>query len=219
MPQYVHSDNGKQFVSKELQEFFHLFGVTHIKTGLYSPQANASERANREVISKIRFFLKDQSNHLNWDETIPHILSVLRSDFHTAIQCSPYYAMFGQNMCLHGSSYPVLAKLNMLMDDTIISRTDKLTKVREKILRNLEKAHEKSSRTYNTRTSAVSYRVGQEVFRKTRDLSNFQKGLNSKFTPKFVKCRIRAKVGNALYDIEDLQGKLVGRFHASDLRP
>lgn len=219
VPQFIHSDNAKQFVSAEMQEFFSLFGITHIRTGLYSPQANASERVNREIITKIRFYLRDEYHHLNWDTCIPRILSILRSDFHSSIQCSPYYALFGQNMCLHGSSYPLLEKLNMLTDDTIIKRVDKLSSIRDKIAHNLDKAHERATKVYNTRTKNIHYRVGQELFRRNHNLSNFKKGINAKFAPKYIKCRIRGKIGNALYEVEDLQGKLVGRFHASDLKP
>lgn len=120
-----------------MQEFFKLYGIAHIRTGLYSPQANSSERVNREIISKIRFFLKSESNHLNWDQGIPRILATLRGDYHTSINCSPYYAMFGQNMILHGSTYSILEKLNMLADDTIVKRADKFSSIREKISKKL----------------------------------------------------------------------------------
>ena len=218
-PQYLHTDNGKQFLSKEMAEFLELYGVTHVRTGLYSPQANASERANREIVSKIRFFLKDEAHHMNWDTCIPHVLSVLRSDYHTAIDCPPYYAMFGQNMCTHGSAYKLLDKLGMLTDDTLVKRTDKLASIREKIMRNLAKAHEKSAKTYNTRAKQINYREGQEIFRKNHSQSKFSKAVNAKFNSKFIKCRIRKRIGNALYEIEDLNGKLIGTYHASDLKP
>lgn len=219
IPQYLHSDNGKQFISKDFSDFLHLYGITHIKTGLYSPQANASERANREIISKIRYYLKDETHHQNWDKCINRILTVLRSDYHLAIQCSPYYALFGQNMVLHGSSYPLLEKLDMLISDTIVKRVDRLHLLRDKITQNLEKAHDKSSKIYNTRSKPISYQIGQEVFRKNHAQSKFENAISSKFNPKYVKCRIRAKFGNSLYDVEDCQGNFVGRLHASDLRP
>lgn len=66
VPQYIHSDNAKQFVSKEMQELLALFGITHIKTGLY--------------------YLKDETHHLNWDHCIPEILTILRSDVRTSIE-------------------------------------------------------------------------------------------------------------------------------------
>lgn len=158
VPQYVHTDNGKQFVSKEMQDFFELYGVTHIRTGLYSPQANASERVNREIVSKIRFLMKDEKDHTNWDKCIPTILTVLRSDYHTSIECSPYYALFGQNMCRHGSSYTLLSKLEMLQDDTLIHRSDRLSKIREKISNNLDIAHERSNKVYNLRSRIKTLR-------------------------------------------------------------
>ena len=83
-------------VNKEMSEFFTLYGIKHIKTGVYAPQSNASERANREIITKIRIFLENKENHSDWDKYIPNILSILRSDYHSAIKCSPYYAAFGQ---------------------------------------------------------------------------------------------------------------------------
>ena len=116
---------------------------------------------------------------MNWDKCIPHVLSVLRSDYHTSIDCSPYYAI-----------------------------------LRETIQKKLAKAHAKFENTYNTRAKSISYKVGQE-----EKSSNFSKGINSNFNPKYIKCRVKQKIGNTLYGIEDLQGKVIGKFHASDLKP
>ena len=90
VPPFLHSDNGRQFISKELKELLSLYGIQHKTTGFYkySQQANASERTNREIISKLRFFLKNESEHLSWDKSVPHILFVLRSDYHCSIDCS-----------------------------------------------------------------------------------------------------------------------------------
>ncbi|XP_059221564.1 uncharacterized protein K02A2.6-like [Stomoxys calcitrans] len=175
IPQYIHTDNAKQFTSKEMREFFATYGIRHITTGFYSPQANAAERANREIISKIRYFLRDETNHLNWDRDIPRILTVLRSDVHSGIGTAPYRAVFGQNMILHGSTYDVLEKLDMLNDDTIVEHADRLQAIRDKISHNLDVAHEKASKIYNTRTRHVNFVSGQEVFRKNHSQSNFGK--------------------------------------------
>ena len=169
-------------------------------------------------ISKIRYFLKDEPDHTNWDRNIHKILAILRSDYHSAIQCSPYFAAFGQNMISHGSAYFLLKNLNLLSDDTIVTHSDKLQNIRDKISRNLNIAHEKASRTYNTRSKPVNFVVGQEVFRKNHSQSDFKKAINAKFNPKFIKFRIRKKIGNALYEIEDLQGNFIGKYHASDIR-
>ena len=98
VPRYVHSDNGKQFISKEMSDFFKLFEIKHITTGFYAPHIIRK-------IEKIRCFLQEHKEHGDWDKYIPQILSILRSDYHSSTKCSPYYAMFGQNMVLHGSTY------------------------------------------------------------------------------------------------------------------
>lgn len=221
VPQFIHSDNGKQFVAKDFQEFLFKYGIKHIKTGLYSPQANASERSNREIVSKIRNFLKNDKNHQNWDKEIPTILSVLRSDYHTSIKCSPYYALFGQNMILHASSYNILEQLGCLRDDDINFQvnSDRLNKIRHKISDNIQNSHLKSSKTYNLRARKINFNEGQIVFRKNFSQSNALKAINSKFLPKYVKCKVKRKLGNSLYELEDLSGKLLGKYHASDIRP
>lgn len=63
VPRFIHSDNAKQFISKEMKDFYELYDISHITTGFYAPQSNASERANREIITKIRFFLRDHKDH------------------------------------------------------------------------------------------------------------------------------------------------------------
>lgn len=220
VPQFIHSDNGKQFVSGDMSNFFSLYGIEHVKTGFYAPQANASERVNREVITKLRCFLEEEKDHSDWDRYIPHILSQLRSNYHNAINCSPYYALFGQNMCQHGSSYRILEHLDSLNYDyvEILSQPDKLHKIRDIVRENLEKAHEKSKRTYNLRSRKIECREGDTVFRKNHYLSSQIKKVNAKFLPKFSKCKISKRIGNSLYDVTDMKGKYIGRFHAFDLK-
>lgn len=38
VPEYLHSDNGKQFVSEVFKIFLDKYGVKHVKTGFYSPR-------------------------------------------------------------------------------------------------------------------------------------------------------------------------------------
>jgi len=37
VPEFIHSDNGKQFVSQIFGELMTRYGIRHVKTGLYSP--------------------------------------------------------------------------------------------------------------------------------------------------------------------------------------
>ena len=53
LPAKIITDNGKQFVLRQMEDFFKSLGIEHARTALYHPQANrAVERFNR--------FLTDQ---------------------------------------------------------------------------------------------------------------------------------------------------------------
>jgi len=60
----------------------------------------------------------------------------------------------------------------------------------------------------------VSFAEGQEVIPRNFKQCCFQTGYNAKFGPSFVKARVRKKLGNAYYELEDLQGRLLGTYHA-----
>lgn len=65
VPEVVHSDNGCQFTAKNFENFLKIFKIQHMKTAIYSPQSNASERVNQSVLSAIRAYLKE--DHRDWD--------------------------------------------------------------------------------------------------------------------------------------------------------
>ena len=68
------------------------------------------------------------------------------------------------------------------------------------------------------RTRTPSFQIGQEVFRRNFAQSNAEKNFNAKLSPVFIKARVREKLGNHYYILEDFSGKLVGTFHAKDIR-
>lgn len=54
IPESVLADNGKQYISKMIASLIEKYGIEHITTAIYSPQANASERVNQSILSAIR---------------------------------------------------------------------------------------------------------------------------------------------------------------------
>ncbi|XP_059223172.1 uncharacterized protein LOC131996977 [Stomoxys calcitrans] len=217
VPESVISDNGTQFKAKKFNDLLNFYKISHIYTAVHSPQANASERVNRSVISAIKAYVKPDQK--NWDEKLSHIARALRSTVHTAIGTSPYFMVFGQNMVTNGSIYQLLRKLNALEDRAIqFNRSDTFDVVRSKAANVMRVQHDRNERQYNLRSREVSYNVGQEVYRRNFSQSSFEKGYNAKLAPTFIKCRVRRRIGTCYYELEDLQGKLVGTYHAKDMR-
>lgn len=216
-PETLLSDNGSQFKANEFNLFLTGLGVHHTYTAIYSPQSNASERVNRSILAGIRSYLK--KDQTLWDKNLSYISCALRNSVHQTIQCSPYYAVFGQEMVTHGSTYSLLRNLHLLSEPSInLGRDDQLQLLHQDIRKHIDKAYEVNKNQYNLRTRPISYNVGQYVYRRNFAQSNLERKFNSKLAPTFLKSKIKQKVGNSYYILEDENGKLLGTYHAKDLR-
>lgn len=217
VPEIIVSDNGTQFKANKFNDLLKKYGISHVYTAVHSPQANASERVNRSVISAIKAYVSQDQK--DWDENLSRIACALRSTIHSSVGTSPYFMAFGQHMVTNGSTYKLLRNLSMLEDRTVnFNRADSFDVIRNKAAGVMRKQFERNERAYNLRSREVSYEVGQEVFRRNFRQSNFEQGYNAKLAPTFVRARIRQKLGNCYYELEDLQGRSIGNYHAKDIR-
>lgn len=218
VPECVVSDNGTQFRANDFNAFLTSYGVKHIYTALYSPQSNASERVNRSIIAGIRAYIK--KDHQKWDETISAISCALRNAYHETIRTSPYHSLYGIDMITHGSSYQLLRNLQLLDEPRFsLGKDDTLHLQHIDMRKFIQDAHNRTSKQYNLRCKPQSFQIGQEVFRRNFAQSSAEKKFNAKLSPMFIKARVREKVGNNYYVLEDLQGKLDGTYHSKDIRP
>lgn len=219
VPESLLSDNGNQFRSKEFGSFLKRYGVTHITTATHSPQANASERVNRSILSAIRAYI--DADHRDWDLRISAIGSALRNSVHDSTGFTPHYLLFGNHLVQHGSAFKLLRKLGALQEDcvNVLSPSDFKNLVHERVVDNLRQAHATHEKAYNTRSREVNFIVGQEVFRRVFAQSNFSKGFNAKLGKQWQKARIAKKQGTCMYILEDLQGNAIPfPYHAKDIR-
>lgn len=216
IPEFVHSDNGKQFTSVLFKDLLDKYGVRHIRTAMYGPQSNAAERVNRSILQMIRSYIGPDQR--NWDQTISDIAFALRSTSHSSIGMAPFYSLFGLNMVQHASSYAIYRKLDTVKDADFALRTgDRLQLIRNQVYKNLDKAYEECARKYNLRSKEVSFKKGQVVYRRNFKLSSKVDNYNAKLAPANVKCVVLEVLGNSLYKLGGLDGKLMGVYHGKDL--
>lgn len=219
VPESLFSDNGTQFQAKELGSFLKKYGVTHITTATHSPQANASERVNRSILSAIRAYI--EADHSNWDLKIGAIGGALRGTMHNSTGFTPHYLLFGNHQVQHGSAFKLLRKLGTLSEDcvNVLPPSDFKHAVYEKVRENLRLAHETHEKAYNTRCRQVEFKVGQEVYRRSFAQSDFKKGFNAKLGKQWIKARVVRKRGSCTYELEDMQGEAIPfPYHAKDIR-
>ena len=215
VPETIFSENGSQCKAEAFQKLLRECKTSHTLTAVHSPQANASERVNRSIIAAIRSYIKPDQR--DWDEHLSSICCASRSSAHSGIGSTPYYMVFGQQLISSGATYKLLRTLGLLEDKSAtFSREDSLDLVREKARVVIQKQNDKNERIYNIRSRETNFSVGQEVFRRNFKQSSFQTGYNAKLGPAFLKARIRSKIGSACYELEDLQGRVIGRYHAKD---
>ncbi|KAH8367505.1 hypothetical protein KR084_009598 [Drosophila pseudotakahashii] len=119
-----------------------------------------------------------------------------------------------------GPNYRLARKLKSLCDHEMagMKTADKLRVIQEKVRKNLETAYDRSRQRYDQRARNFLVKPGQEVYRRNFVLSDFGKSFNAKFARKFLKARVVKAVGNNAYELEDLQGRHLGVYHAKDIR-
>lgn len=218
-PEVLYSDNGVQYRSKEFAAMTKKYGIKHLTSATHSPQANASERVNRSILAAIRSYI--DTDQRTWDENLQAIACALRSSVHCATKHSPFYTLFGHHMVLHGSAYKLLRTLQGLSSGEleVLPPAEFRDLIHDDIRQNLKSAHQKHEKTYNTRSRQVTFRPGQEIFRRNFAMSDFVKGFNAKLGRQWLKARIVRQIGTAMYELEDLAGKaLAMTYHAKDLK-
>lgn len=98
LPTRIITDNGKQFVSREIETFFVSLGIKHSRTALYHPQSNgAVERFNRYLTDQLRIARVEGRSV---DEALFTALSAYRSTKHCTTQRSPSELMCGRSMTM-----------------------------------------------------------------------------------------------------------------------
>lgn len=218
VPETIYTDNASQFKSKIFQSFLEMYGVNHLTPPSYSPQSNASERLNKEIIYGINMQL--ENDQTKWVESLNKIAFSLRSSVHQTIGYSPHFALFGQDMICHGSTYKLLKQLDALTENDfqIKYHPDKMSKLHTNLMDNIYKAHEKFEKHYNLRSRVRRFTPGQVVYRRLFHLSDASKSFNAKLAPKFAKCKVKSVISENRYALENFKGKDLGTYHTKDIK-
>ena len=97
VPQSLRTDNGPQFVSEEFTSFLKEHGIEHRRTTPLWPQANGEvERQNRTLLKALRIAKVEGRD---WKKELNRFLMAYRSTPQTTTNASPYFLMFGREMC------------------------------------------------------------------------------------------------------------------------
>ena len=98
MPTLIHSDNGKEFVNRIINELLDRLQIDKNTTPSYNPQSNPCERFHRTLNSLMRVFIERNDTH--WSRYLPSFIMAYNTKVNAATQVTPQMAMFGREMRL-----------------------------------------------------------------------------------------------------------------------
>lgn len=220
VPQTIFLDNGSQFISKNLDNFFKKYRIPNVFfTPKYTPQVNTVERYNKTVMTCVSCFIED--DHRLWDVNLPKIQFAMNSSVNEATGYTPAFLVHGRELVTCGSHYldsELGDELLFLPRDIYSDNIGHLAIIFNKVQAALWHAHQKNSSHYNLRRKPAEFEVNDIVWKKTYYQSDKDKYFSKKLAPKFTKCRVTVKKSPLVYQLQDMSGKDLGVWHIKDLR-
>jgi hypothetical protein len=100
-PMYVVTDNARVFCCKNFKDLCFRWGVEHLTTTPYYPQASLAERVNRNLKAALKIF--HHQSQSEWDEDLLWLSMTFNTAVHESTQATPDLLFWGREMrCLLG---------------------------------------------------------------------------------------------------------------------
>lgn len=217
-PKVLLTDNGTEFVNKSLEKEAQELGITLQRTPSYHPQANPTERVNRNLKAMIATYVGDY--HVNWDRYLPEFMFVLNTSKHSSVGCSPSYLNLGRELDRPHVAGKTGAEKTTA---TILDWKKHLLAIQDlqkQVERNLLESSERQCRHYNLRRRDRRFEPGDLVLRLAHPLSSAAQGFAAKLAPRYDgPYRIKKKISSLRYLLADAGGREKGVAHVSQIKP
>ncbi|XP_077548537.1 uncharacterized protein LOC144161810 [Haemaphysalis longicornis] len=174
-PEQLITDNATYFTSKNFVDTCSVLGVVHKKTTPYHPQANITERVNRNLKMMLVAFTE---RHKDWDARLSEMAFATRTTVNRSTGFTPAALLFGRDLCFpveHSFSDQVEVRPRTYVkyaQDLCSSLNETIQEARQ----HLDLARLEHSRQYDKGRRRVEFSVGDLVLRRTHPLSDAAKG-------------------------------------------
>lgn len=221
-PSLLQVDNGKQYTS---HHFKNLCSDHHVKIRYnipYTPRNNPTERVNQTLETMICSYV--QENHRKWDQHLYELQSAINTSPNSVTGLSPHLILFGSELVLDGRE----RQFDGNVDEPEVKeaepedsmRTEARLKLHAELKEKLKTAKQIYALRYNLRRrKAPEYLTGDMVWRRNFIKSNKAAFISKKLAHKWVgPFKIKEKVGQVCYMLEDDKGSLDGPWHVEQLK-
>ncbi|XP_058208193.1 uncharacterized protein LOC131321207 [Rhododendron vialii] len=218
VPYAIVSDNGSQFVGKELTGLCAEFGIRFFNSTPSYPQGNGqAEATNKTVCVGIKRRL--DSKRGKWAKELPRVLSAYRSTPRRSTGQTPFAMAFGMEAVI-----PLESRFPTLRTETFDPQTNNDAVATELILAEekrddpqlkLANYQQEVARSYNRSVRLKKFRTDDWVWRKVVRASQ-----KTKFKPNWEgPYRVIKEVGIGSYKLEDKEGREIENpWNAINLR-
>ena len=181
MPKTVQSDQGQNFVSKEMQKQLKSLGIQHFISTPYHPESQGVvERFHQTLKSMFKKFCQEKLGL--WEDYLPYFLFAIRSVPNCATGFSPFQLLFGHTvkgpLDLLKESWMEGTSINSV-EDWVDSSRGKLMEMWELAKENLSDYQSKMKDRYDIKSQKRSFMEGQNVL-------VFMQPKGQKLRPKFM---------------------------------
>jgi len=213
-PDTIISDNGRQFAAAAMSTFLSSFGVHTRKTPTYAPHCNPVERTNKTIKTMVAQYVG--RNHRHWDRHIPALQFAYNTARHDVTGYTPAFLNHGRE--LHGP-HPEDRRRN-IAHGTPDANQRHLQDAQEVVRANLARAFQRQAHHYDLRRRDWRPNIGDEVWRRSHQLSSKKDAVNAKLAPKYHgPYNVRRIISPVIVDLRNAQGKWQRHVHIQDLKP
>nr|XP_055035571.1 uncharacterized protein LOC129423357 [Misgurnus anguillicaudatus] len=218
VPRQIHSDQGRCFESRLIQELCRLYGISKTRTTPYRPQGNGQcERFNRTMHDLLRTLPPEEKCH--WPDHLAQVVYAYNTTEHQVTGHSPYVLMFGQEPHLPLDIILGLDSQTQSEVDWVVDHKDNLERMFNKARARLKSAAEHRARLNDSKVSHEKLQEGQVVYQRAHNIKGRNKIQDAwDATPyKVVRC---PDEHGAVYSIVPLEGGgNLRHIHRCELRP
>ena len=183
-PDYLLTDNGKEFDNKDLGRILAVYGVTRVTTPPYDPQANPVKRSNRTLKTMIAKFV--MSDHQSWDQHLHELRHAMNTASQSSTRVSPVFLNYGRHPPPVKSLRREVEKKGPkipITEEIWVDRVRRLDALRDLVIKNIEAAHQRQANHYNKDRRDVRYHVGDLVMRKAHVISSGARKFSARLAP------------------------------------
>ncbi|WVZ56374.1 hypothetical protein U9M48_006918 [Paspalum notatum var. saurae] len=216
-PKTIVSDRDPVFLSSFWKELFRLYDVKLQMSTAYHPQTDGqTERVNQCLEMYLRCVIHDTPKQ--WKKWLSLAELWYNSSYHSAINCSPFKALYGQEPNLMAET-AIASSTVSVVNDILTERALQL----ENLKHHLEVAQNRMKQHADRQRTELTFQVGEQVLLKLQPYA--QTSLVNRPFPKlafkfFGPYKVVERIGEVAYRLElPPHSNIHLVFHVSQLKP